>query len=337
MEVPGLCNELFELFESADDSVALAQDIAAFFSRRYECSVCILQKTPLGNIRIDSEGVGNADRCLPGEKERYLSSHIPNLTFFMVFDSAAGCRKYRDAAEIAIRLLSEKARWEDEVYGTSGENALRVLGVNFHKLRNVMGGVSGLIQLSELEAGDNDELLRNFQEILKVIKDFDDTSKENMALYREGDLDIAPGTADCSVLIPEKIKKVQRGFTLSSIDLQAQVAPDIVLSCHPECITIMLDVLLSNSFDACLEKADARIRLFCGKEDGFFVMKMEDTGEGIPYALQRHVFKPFVSTKEKALGTGLLLLERYVEKLNGAIHMTSVPDKGTTIKIQLPL
>lgn len=70
---------------------------------------------------------------------------------------------------------------------------------------------------------------------------------------------------------------------------------------------------------------------------GICTVRITDTGAGIPQALQSKVFQPNFSTKTDGTGLGLAIARKVVEDLNGAISLSSIPGKGTTIEIKLPL
>ena len=69
------------------------------------------------------------------------------------------------------------------------------------------------------------------------------------------------------------------------------------------------------------------------------VIKISDTGPGIPEDILSQIFEPFFTTKEEGKGTGLGLSMAYgiIENHNGVIDVESTPGKGTTFIIQLPL
>ncbi len=71
---------------------------------------------------------------------------------------------------------------------------------------------------------------------------------------------------------------------------------------------------------------------------GFAVVKVEDTGKGIPRECLPRVFEPFFTTKGSGKGTGLGLSVSLgiVRKHDGAIDIESEEDRGTTVTITIP-
>ena len=69
------------------------------------------------------------------------------------------------------------------------------------------------------------------------------------------------------------------------------------------------------------------------------MLKISDTGPGIPEEIQNKLFEPFFTTKKqgKGVGLGLSLTYGIVQDHGGTIHVDSKIGKGTTFKIDLPL
>ncbi len=68
------------------------------------------------------------------------------------------------------------------------------------------------------------------------------------------------------------------------------------------------------------------------------VVRITDTGCGIPEDLQGQIFEPFFTTKEPGKGTGLGLynVKTIVAKMHGTITVESQVDQGTTFTITFP-
>jgi len=73
--------------------------------------------------------------------------------------------------------------------------------------------------------------------------------------------------------------------------------------------------------------------------EGRLVVKISDTGKGIPEDTLTKVFDPFFTTKgeNKGTGLGLWITQGIVERHGGTIQLSSQEGKGTTVEIQFPI
>lgn len=73
-------------------------------------------------------------------------------------------------------------------------------------------------------------------------------------------------------------------------------------------------------------------------DESYWQLQVSDTGVGIDSDLQRHIFTPFFTTKEKAVGSGLGLSMAYsiVKQQDGHLAVESEPGRGSTFRILLP-
>lgn len=71
----------------------------------------------------------------------------------------------------------------------------------------------------------------------------------------------------------------------------------------------------------------------------YVVVRVTDSGEGIPTEVQGKIFEPFFSTKEsgKGSGMGLAMVYGIVKNHRGYIGVTSTFGAGTTMKVFLPV
>jgi len=66
------------------------------------------------------------------------------------------------------------------------------------------------------------------------------------------------------------------------------------------------------------------------------VVKILDTGCGIPPERVQAIFEDFVTTKRRGLGLGLAISKKIVEQLGGQIRVTSEVGRGTTFVLEFP-
>ncbi|WP_052374980.1 hybrid sensor histidine kinase/response regulator [Chondromyces apiculatus] len=70
---------------------------------------------------------------------------------------------------------------------------------------------------------------------------------------------------------------------------------------------------------------------------GSWVLEVADTGCGMDAETRRRVFDPFFTTKGRGRGLGLSTVQGIVRRLWGQVEVESEPDRGTTIRLRVPL
>lgn len=72
-------------------------------------------------------------------------------------------------------------------------------------------------------------------------------------------------------------------------------------------------------------------------ELGHAIIRVSDTGPGIPEDIQPRIFNPFYSTKPKGSGLGLAWTRKVVDAHDGFLDVRSSPKEGAVFTIRLPL
>jgi two-component system sensor histidine kinase HydH len=67
------------------------------------------------------------------------------------------------------------------------------------------------------------------------------------------------------------------------------------------------------------------------------IVKISDTGTGIPEENRKKLFSPFFTTKKSGTGLGLAITYRIIENHRGTIDVASEPGKGTTFTVKIPV
>ncbi len=66
-------------------------------------------------------------------------------------------------------------------------------------------------------------------------------------------------------------------------------------------------------------------------------VSVTDTGEGMSPEVASSIFRPYFTTKETGTGLGLAICQSIMQEHGGNIFADSIPGKGSTFTIQLPL
>jgi signal transduction histidine kinase len=70
---------------------------------------------------------------------------------------------------------------------------------------------------------------------------------------------------------------------------------------------------------------------------GHAIIRVSDTGPGIPEDIQPRIFNPFYSTKPNGSGLGLAWTRKVVDAHDGFLDVHSTPREGAVFTIRLPL
>ena len=111
--------------------------------------------------------------------------------------------------------------------------------------------------------------------------------------------------------------------------------PPIV--CDQAALARVLDSLLSNA-ELAIGK-QGHISVSTRVEGDEAVLRVSDDGCGMPADVQARVFEPFFTTRDVGAGQGqsLAVARAVMERHHGSIGFTSVPGKGSTFTVRLPL
>ena len=171
-----------------------------------------------------------------------------------------------------------------------------------------------------------------------------DLTQQLLMLGRRGVLQLRH--LDLNELIRNAAKLLARVIG-EDIQLELQLCPE-PLSVHAD--RAMLDqVLLNlavNARDAMAhggklvvetKRVDLRARPNLANGE-YVVLRVTDTGTGIPRDVQPRIFEPFFTTKDAGKGSGLGLATVFgiVQQHKGAISLTSEVNCGTTFEVLLP-
>ncbi len=97
--------------------------------------------------------------------------------------------------------------------------------------------------------------------------------------------------------------------------------------------------LLSNAFN--YTEPDGGVRLILSQQADTLMLEVADSGIGIDGEDQRHIYDEYfrghnIGTR-RGLGLGLSIVHDAVQRLKGTVRAESVPGKGTTMRVVLPV
>jgi C4-dicarboxylate-specific signal transduction histidine kinase len=145
---------------------------------------------------------------------------------------------------------------------------------------------------------------------------------------------------DLSEVMRRAISLIHEQLRLRQIEIQvSDESADAVILGNPIQIEQAFINLLTNARDAISEAAVKRIWIEISREGEMLVVRVRDSGEGIPPELEGRIFDPFVTTKDVGHGTGLGLSITYgiIKDHGGEISVENVPPWGAEFTVLLPV
>ncbi|KMO22108.1 response regulator [Methylobacterium platani] len=108
------------------------------------------------------------------------------------------------------------------------------------------------------------------------------------------------------------------------------------IRCSPALLNQVVMNILGNAADAI--PGDGSITIETAIRDGHDVIRICDSGPGVPEELRERIFEPFFTTKPVGSGTGLGLAIAYsvVQAHSGQISVESAPEGGACFVISIP-
>jgi len=123
------------------------------------------------------------------------------------------------------------------------------------------------------------------------------------------------------------------------IKLVIDIDDDYMVLADSNMIQLVFSDLIINSIHAIEDKGIIKINANNDESNENLIIKISDSGSGIPQDVIPYVFEPFFTTKaaEKGTGLGLAVAKRIVHDHDGTIRIESKKDEGTDIIINLAL
>ncbi|MDX9862112.1 MAG: PAS domain-containing protein [Rhodospirillales bacterium] len=218
-----------------------------------------------------------------------------------------------------------------------------------HDFNNMLTAIIGFSDLLLAKHGPDDPSFADIMQIKHNANRATNLVRQLLAFSRKQtlqpiDIDIGHALADLSHML--------RRLMGETIELAIESAPDLgMVRVDPVQFDQVIINLAVNSRDAMPRGGSLTIHTSSVRVDepinrghemmppgSYVLIKVSDTGVGIPKESIGHIFEPFFSTKEKGSGTGLGLSTVYgiVRQTGGFIFVDSAPGEGTVFDIYLP-
>jgi CheY-like chemotaxis protein/signal transduction histidine kinase len=255
-------------------------------------------------------------------------------------------RQQNDDLDRLARQLAD-ARKQAEERATEVEEAARLKSeflANFsHEIRTPLNGIIGYCDLLAREEGERLTLhgrrdlatvKKNAKTLLALINDILDLSK-----IEAGHVEAVKENVDVDELVTDAAATVRELLQSKDIVLTARVSPEArqaftdALKLRQICLNLLSNAAKFTEMGEILIDASAK--------GSSLVLRIEDTGIGIPSDQLPHIFEKFRQVdgsrtrKVGGTGLGLAIVHELVRILDGTIDVKSSPGRGTSFTVVL--
>ncbi|MES2859899.1 MAG: ATP-binding protein [Pseudomonadota bacterium] len=327
-----LHNEAFETFwsltterlETAGDFDAIAElcktalpDAALWLGLKAR----VADPDPESRVAVSGEG-----RTTDGRVAAWQTRPLPDGATLVAFSDVTARRELEQALAQREAALSESQALKREFVGSVS-----------YELRTPLTTIVGYSELLET-MGDLPERSRQHAGAIRIAagqlaSSIDDVL--DMAQIDAGEMELSLGDVRVRDLFAEAVEKHRPRIEGRGATLKAVAAADLSpIRADSRRLAQALDHLLDNATRSVSEGGLVSLRAEANSSE--VRIRVEDTGRGIPYHLQAHVFDRFVKRERGGPGVGLALVKALVELHGGWAEVESEPGKGAAFILHLP-
>jgi signal transduction histidine kinase len=212
-----------------------------------------------------------------------------------------------------------------------------------HDMNNLVTPVQTLMQLIAEGVpieGLRDELLPLATRSIETLREY---IREALFFSEHARGDFKLGRLD--MILAESIGIVQTRCEQKGITIKVAASREALVEMDKALIKRTIANLLSNAIDASASGTQIEVELTLLEKTepdrDWFRIRIVDQGEGISPENMQRIFTPYFTTKnrgdaQRGFGLGLSICRKVVQLHGGSLKLTSVPQVGTTVFIDLP-
>lgn len=212
--------------------------------------------------------------------------------------------------------------------------ALGEMAASFvHEIRNPLGIILGSAETlrkkvpGPVQAEMLQFICEESERINRMLSNFLDFAKPKPPAFQEVDL---------QSIITKTIELISVAAQNRKVKIIQETPPESIrLWADPEQLREALINLELNALEAMPLGGEMKLSLLTNGSQGV-VLKVSDTGTGLPPGAESKIFDPFFTTKDKGTGLGLSIVYRVAKNHGGTISAVSNDGGGTTFVLTLP-
>lgn len=208
-----------------------------------------------------------------------------------------------------------------------------------HEIKNPLGSMGIYLQLMQKllqkQCGSCQTELMGYLDVLnEEVERLNSIVVDYLFAVKPLDTNLEP--SDINKVVEDLVEFIHYELEEQGITLQLDLDKNLPwLSLDDKLMKQVLLNLVKNA-SAAMEKGGT-LKISSENREGNAVIKVSDSGTGIPEELKSKIFEPYFTTKDTGTGLGLTLVYKIIKEHGGDIELISREGEGTTFEIFLPL
>ncbi|CAI0943808.1 hybrid sensor histidine kinase/response regulator [Serratia ficaria] len=276
------------------------------------------------HAEVRQRNIIQQDYLNKGNSMKFPIATLYFLFLLMLFIS------YRQVKSINNQLESEKKSFNNK-------NAF--LGVLGHELRTslqaIISSVEVIIQKKDGTAFNHFERLENAA--MKMERQMKDLAE--FAKVDNGNVEIKIASFKLRKIVQDTVDQSISILNKKSVSVSLGDISDVYIKSDPSRAMQIIENIVTNAIKY-TENGNVQVSAVV-HEKSKLIIKVEDTGQGIPKDKIDTIFSPFVrvgnDNKVPGFGMGLAIVHGVVKAMNGTIDVKSDVGKGTVFTVSLPI
>ncbi|NJD62944.1 MAG: hypothetical protein FIA93_09545 [Deltaproteobacteria bacterium] len=199
-----------------------------------------------------------------------------------------------------------------------------------HEIRNALGSIKGYTQWVDEKVEEADPRKNALAIVLQGTERIESLVNDLLLFSREESYSVEP--VDPTPLFKETVAEAASGW---AGEVEMETVPGTRAMADPDKLRRILLNGVRNAVQAMGERGVLKIT---ARPEGLrLVIRIEDTGPGIPAVELPRLFTPFHTTKTDGTGLGLAYSKKVTEGMKGVIGLSNREEGGAVLAIHLPI
>ncbi|MEZ5104950.1 MAG: HAMP domain-containing sensor histidine kinase [Draconibacterium sp.] len=237
------------------------------------------------------------------------------------------------------KKVDELAVSADLLARSERESAWREMAKQIaHEIKNPLTPMKLNIQYLQRTKGKNEEYNEFLERVTSTLIEQIDTLSDIATEF--SNFAKIPVARNQVFVLADQLKKVidlYETHNRAHIEFHTGDCKDLQVNADREQLSRAIINLIKNGIQAIPKGKVGTIKINLSRREHMAVIAVADNGTGIPEELQSKLFSPSFTTKTSGMGLGLSIVKNIVENFAGRIWFETLPGKGTTFFLEIPI